>query len=53
MRFQFKTTYDHDRGLFRDPVQRFGYGGLLAELLLLVLAVRPQGMFGTVGRKKV
>lgn len=48
MRFQFKTL-----GLFRGPVQRFWSGGLLAEVLLLALAVRPQGMLGTVGRKKV
>ena len=53
MRFAFKTTYDHDLGLFRDPVQRRWYAGLLAAVLLLVLAIRPQGMFGTVGRKKV
>jgi branched-chain amino acid transport system permease protein len=39
MRFQFKTTYDHDLGLFRDSVQRRWYGGLLAVVVLLPLAV--------------
>ena len=39
MRFPFKTTYDHDLGLFRDPVQRRWYGGLLAAVILLPLAV--------------
>ena len=39
MRFQFKTTYDDDMGLFRDPVQRRWYGGLLAAVVLLPLAV--------------
>jgi branched-chain amino acid transport system permease protein len=39
MRFAFKTTYDHDLGLFRDPVQRRWYAGLLAAVLLLPLAV--------------
>ena len=39
MRFPFKTAYDHDLGLFRDPVQRRWYGGLLAAVLLLPLAV--------------
>ena len=34
MRFAFKTTYDHDLGLFRDPVQRHWYAGLLAAVLL-------------------
>jgi branched-chain amino acid transport system permease protein len=39
MRFPFKTAYDHDLGLFRDPVQRRWYGGLLAGVILLPLAV--------------
>jgi len=39
VRFPFKTAYDHDLGLFRDPVQRRWYGGLLAAVLLLPLAV--------------
>ena len=39
MRFAFKTSYDHDLGLFRDPVQRRWYAGLLAAVLLLPLAV--------------
>ena len=39
MRFAFKTTYDHDLGLFRDPIQRRWYAGLLAAVLLLPLAV--------------
>jgi len=39
MRFAFKTAYDHDLGLFRDPVQRRWYAGLLAAVLLLPLAV--------------
>jgi len=39
MRFPFKTTYDHDLGLFRDPVQRRWYGGLFAAVILLPLAV--------------
>jgi len=39
MRFAFKTAYDHDLGLFRDPVQRRWYGGLLAAVLLLPFAV--------------
>ncbi|MGH7374384.1 MAG: branched-chain amino acid ABC transporter permease [Candidatus Rokuibacteriota bacterium] len=39
MRFQFKTGYDDDMGLFRDPVQRRWYGGLLAAVVLLPLAV--------------
>jgi branched-chain amino acid transport system permease protein len=39
MRFPFKTAYDHDLGLFRDPVQRRWYGGLLAAVILLPLAV--------------
>src|SRR5690349_20776888 len=38
MRFAFKTTYDHDLGLFRDPVQRRWYAALLAAVLLLPLA---------------
>src|ERR1051325_5800222 len=39
MRFAFKTTYDHDLGLFRDPVQRRWYAALLAAVLLLPWAV--------------
>jgi len=39
MRFPFKTAYDQDLGLFRDPVQRRWYGGLLAAVLLLPLAI--------------
>jgi branched-chain amino acid transport system permease protein len=39
VRFPFKTAYDHDLGLFRDPVQRRWYGGLLAAVILLPLAV--------------
>ncbi len=39
MRFAFKTAYDFDLGLFRDPVQRRWYGGLLAAVILLPLAV--------------
>ncbi len=39
MRFAFKTTYDHDLGLFRDPVQRRWYAGLLAAVLLLPLGL--------------
>jgi branched-chain amino acid transport system permease protein len=39
MRFPFKTAYDQDLGLFRDPVQRRWYGGLLAVVLLLPLAI--------------
>jgi branched-chain amino acid transport system permease protein len=39
VRFPFKTAYDHDLGLFRDPVQRRWYGGLLAGVILLPLAV--------------
>ncbi len=39
MRFAFKTTYDQDLGLFRDPVQRGWYGGLLAAVILLPLAL--------------
>jgi len=39
VRFPFKTAYDGDLGLFRDPVQRRWYGGLLAAVLLLPLAI--------------
>ncbi|HSB42051.1 MAG TPA: branched-chain amino acid ABC transporter permease [Methylomirabilota bacterium] len=39
MRFPFKTGYDFDLGLFRDPVQRRWYAALLAAVLLLPLAV--------------
>src|SRR6266446_3061637 len=39
MRFAFKTSYDHDLGLFRDPVQRRWYAGLLAAVLLLPFAL--------------
>ncbi|HKX04215.1 MAG TPA: branched-chain amino acid ABC transporter permease [Methylomirabilota bacterium] len=39
MRFAFKTSYDHDLGLFRDPVQRRWYAALLAAVLLLPWAV--------------
>ncbi len=39
MRFAFKTAYDHDLGLFRDPVQRRWYAALLAAVILLPLAV--------------
>ena len=39
MRFAFKTTYDHDLGLFRDPVQRRWYAALLAAVLLLPLGL--------------
>jgi branched-chain amino acid transport system permease protein len=39
MRFPYKTAYDDDLGLFRDRVQRRWYGGLLAAVILLPLAV--------------
>jgi branched-chain amino acid transport system permease protein len=39
MRFVFKTGYDSDLGLFRDPVQRRWYAALLAAVILLPLAV--------------
>jgi branched-chain amino acid transport system permease protein len=39
VRFVFKTDYDADLGLFRDPVQRRWYAALLAGVLLLPLAV--------------
>jgi branched-chain amino acid transport system permease protein len=39
MRFPFKTDYDHDLGLFRDPVQRRWYAALLASVLLLPLGL--------------
>src|SRR6267142_2615935 len=39
MRFAFKTTYEHDLGLFRDPVQRRYYAALLAGVILLPLAI--------------
>jgi branched-chain amino acid transport system permease protein len=39
VRFAFKTSYDHDLGLFRDPVQRRWYAALLAAVLLLPWAV--------------
>ena len=39
MRFAFKTVYEHDLGLFRDPVQRRWYAVLLAGVILLPLAV--------------
>jgi branched-chain amino acid transport system permease protein len=39
MRFPFKTAYDDDLGLFRDRVQRRWYGGLLAAVILLPLAI--------------
>ena len=51
MRFIFKTSYTQDLGIFRDDVQRNWYMALLVGLL--VLAIRPQGMFGTLVRKKV
>src|SRR5258706_8835908 len=35
MRFQFKTSYRQDLGLFRDPVQRNCYAALLVGLLIL------------------
>jgi branched-chain amino acid transport system permease protein len=35
MRFAFKTGYDHDLGLFRDPVQRRWYAALLVGTLIL------------------
>lgn len=38
MRFQFKTSYQQDMGLFRDPVQRNWYGALLAALVLVPFA---------------
>jgi branched-chain amino acid transport system permease protein len=38
MRFAFKTAYEHDLGLFRDPVQRRWYAALLAGVVLLPLA---------------
>ena len=46
MRFQFKTSYNQDIRIFRDRVDAFWYG-------LLALVVRPQGLFGTLARKKV
>jgi branched-chain amino acid transport system permease protein len=39
MRFAFKTAYEHDLGLFRDPVQRRWYAALLAGVILLPLAI--------------
>ncbi|MEX2224714.1 MAG: branched-chain amino acid ABC transporter permease [Candidatus Rokuibacteriota bacterium] len=39
MRFAFKTAYEHDLGLFRDPVQRRWYVALLAGVAVLPLAV--------------
>ena len=39
MRFAFKTAYEHDLGLFRDPVQRRYYAALLAGVILLPLAI--------------
>jgi branched-chain amino acid transport system permease protein len=39
MRFAFKTAYEHDLGLFRDPVQRRYYAALLAGVLLLPVAI--------------
>ena len=39
MRFAFKTAYEHDLGLFRDPVQRRWYAALLAGVVLLPLAI--------------
>jgi branched-chain amino acid transport system permease protein len=39
MRFQFKTAYDDDLGLFRDAVQRRWYVGLLVAVLALPLLV--------------
>ncbi len=39
MRFAFKTTYDQDLGLFRDPVQRGWYAALLAAVILLPLVL--------------
>src|SRR5215813_10565397 len=35
MRVPFKTSYEQDLGLFRDPVQRNWYAALLVALLLL------------------
>lgn len=39
MRIPFKTSYDQDLGLFRDPVQRRWYAALLAAVILLPLGV--------------
>ncbi|HMH77132.1 MAG TPA: hypothetical protein VK547_10945, partial [Candidatus Udaeobacter sp.] len=39
MRFAFKTAYEHDLGLFRDPVQRRWYAARLAGVVLLPLAI--------------
>jgi len=39
MRVPFKTTYDQDLGLFRDPVQGRWYAALLAAVVLLPLAL--------------
>jgi len=39
MRFAFKTAYEHDLGLFRDPVQRRYYAALLVGAILLPLAI--------------
>jgi len=39
VRIPFKTSYDQDLGLFRDPVQRRWYGALLAAVILLPLGV--------------
>jgi len=39
MRFAFKTAYEHDLGLFRDPVQRRYYAALLVGVILLPLAI--------------
>ena len=39
MRFAFKSAYEHDLGLFRDPVQRRYYAALLAGVILLPLAI--------------
>src|ERR671915_445206 len=40
MRFQFKTAYGQDLGLFRDSVQRNWYVALLAALIVLPVLVR-------------
>jgi len=39
VRIPFKTSYDQDLGLFRDPVQRRWYAALLAGVILLPWAV--------------
>ena len=48
MRFLFKTDYEDDIRLFPHSGYFFSYGVLLAVLLL-----KPEGLFGLRMRKKV